>query len=284
MAYGRRSSYGKSATGTYRRNRFSTRSIVKAPYRKKTRYVAVARNVEKKYADQTMVSTAWLPETISYEATPGTPASAVVQGVKFMSQMRKATGTDGGNNLVSFVAGGSTTATRVGNKINAKWLDLGVTLEAAKSPVNQQGEQVNVEGSVGVAQYYMKTIYRLVIVKDMQANNPTNTVSWGNVFGAGTSGIDGTFFGATDKLDIPNMGRFRIIKDITVTLDADEPMKNVRMGCYPGQLRFNSANSAALTDKGYYLVIAQDVLGTANSISFVIPGNVRCGCRLTFTD
>ena len=159
-----------------------------------------------------------------------------------------------------------------------------MTLEAAKSPVDQNGEQVNVEGGVATAQYYMKTIYRLVLVKDMQANNPTNTVSWGNVFGAGTSGIDGTFFGATDKLDIPNMGRFRIVKDIVVTLDADEPMKNVRMGCVPGSLRFNSANSAALTDKGYYLVIAQDVLGSANSISYVIPGNVRCGCRLTFTD
>ena len=136
-----------------------------------------------------MVGITWLPEVISYEATP---VPAVVQGVKFMSQLRRSTGTDVGTNLVSIMAVGSTAITRTGNKINAKWLDLGVTLEAAKSPLNQQGEQVNMGGSVLNPAYYMKTIYRLVLVKDMQANNPTNIVGWNDVFGGGGSGIEGT--------------------------------------------------------------------------------------------
>ena len=176
--------------------------------------------------------------------------------------------TNYGTNLVSTVATGSTATTRTGNKINAKWLDLGVTLEAAKSRVNQQGEQENVEGVVVNPAYYMKTIYRLVLVKDMQANNPTNKVEWNEVFGRGGYGHDdGTYFGASDMLDIQNMTRFRIIKDITVTLDADDPMKNVKMGCSPGMIRYNSAGVTALTDKGFYWVVAQDVLGSANTIS-----------------
>lgn len=256
----------------------------KATYR---RYYLENREVEKKYTDLSLVSVTWLPEVIDYQANPPDGTRAV-QGVKYMSQFRRQHGDIGqpfGTNLVSIMSNGSTAITRTGNKINAKWLDLGVTLEAAKSPLNQQGEQVNVEGVVVNPAYYMKTIYRLVLVKDMQANNPTNRVEWSDVFGRGGSGHDdGTYFGASDMLDIPNMTRFRIIKDITVTLDADDPLKNVKMGCSPGMIRYNSAGFNALTDKGFHLVIAQDVLGTANTIGSVIPGIVRLGCRLTFTD
>ena len=254
----------------------------KATYR---RYYLENKEVEKKYGELTMVGVTWLPENVTYNTEP--PVSSAVQGVKYMSQLRRNVndGTTYGTNLVNVVATGSTATTRTGNKINGKWLDLGVTLEAAKSPLNQQGEQVNVEGVVVNPAYYMKTIYRLVLVKDMQANNPTNTVLWNEVFGRGGYGHDdGTYFGASDMLDIPNMTRFRIIKDITVTLDADDPMKNVKMGCSPGMIRYNTASVTALTDKGFYLVVAQDVLGSANTISYVIPGVIRVGGRLTFTD
>ena len=64
---------------------------------------------------------------------------------------------------------------------------MGVTLEAAKSPVQQFGEQSNPEGVVVTAEYYMKTNYRVVVVKDMQVNNNTGSISWGDVFGAGSS-------------------------------------------------------------------------------------------------
>lgn len=276
----------RSRRGMRRASSSRRRSGLKKVFRPRFATVGFVRDTEKKYADHSMVSVTWLPETVTYQANPPNGDMAV-QGVKYMSQLRKSTNDENfaGNNLVSIVGAGSTAVTRTGNKINAKWLDLGVTLEAAKSRVNQQGEQDNVEGVVVNPAYYMKTIYRLVLVKDMQANNATNTVGWSEVFGRGGSGLgDGTYFGAADKLDIPNMGRFRIIKDITVTLDADDPMKNVRMGCSPGMIRYNSAGYNALTDKGFYLVVAQDVLGTANTISYVIPGVIRCGIRLTFTD
>ena len=261
------------------------RSGLKKVFRPRFATVGFVRDTEKKYADESMVSVTWLPEVISYMAVPGNGAAPLVQGVKFMSQMRHSTRDDAvGNNLVSLVRAASSVTGRIGNKIDAKWLDLGVTLEAAKSPVDQGGEQWNVEGAVVKGTYYMKTAYRLVLVKDTQANNPTNSVGWDDVFGNAAVGIDGTYFGTADKLDIANMGRFRVIKDIRVTLDADDPLKNVKMGCSPGAIRYNGSNYGALTDKGFYLVIAQDVIGTASSIGSVIPGIVRCGCRLAFTD
>lgn len=275
----------RSRGGMRRRSSSRRRSGLKKVFRPRFATVGFVRDTEKKYADESMVSITWLPEVISYHANPGTGDAPLVQGVKFMSQMRHSTRAEAvGNNLVSLVGGGSSAVGRIGNKIDAKWLDLGVTLEAAKSPVDQGGEQVNVEGAVVKASYYMKTVYRLVLVKDTQANNPTNVVTWGDVFGAGLMSNEGTYFGASDKLNIGNMGRFRIIKDIKVTLDADDPLKNVKMGCSPGVIRFNSPNAWSLTDKGFYLVIAQDVIGTAKSISYCIPGIVRCGVRLTFTD
>lgn len=298
MAYGS-SAYRKNYARSYRRSRFGTRNTMARPYAKKatrrTRYVkrpafamaGYVKDIEKKYADMDWVSTDWLPQNITYETGPNTNTYNV-QGVKFMSNMRTAQGAATSQNLISYVNTGASVYNRIGNKIDGKWLDLGITLEAAKSPVDQGGEQVNPEGQVVTSQYYMKTNYRIVIVKDLQANNSTNTCTWGNVFGMGPSGADGGTgqgaFAANDKLDIPNMGRYIIMKDVRCTVDADTPLKNINIGCYPGPIRYNGAGYPGLTNKGYYLVIAQDVLGGANTLAYVIPGNVRCSARLTFTD
>ena len=115
--------------------------------------------------------------------------------------------------------------------------------------------------------YYMKTIYRLVLVKDIQANNPTNTVQWSDVFGRGGSGLDdGTYFGASDIFGYSKHDALSGIKDITVTLDADDPMKNVRM-----------RQGVSFSDR-------TGRVRDANTIGSVIPGIIRLGCRLTFTD
>lgn len=242
------------------------------------------KDTEKKYTDTILVGSSWITQIISYEAVPGTPGSAVVQGVKFMSNLKGASGTNASQNLLAGTPVGAEANKRIGNKIYARWLDLGITLEAAKSPVEQYGEQVNVEGGGGTAQYYMKTNFRIVIVKDKQVNNATNTILWGDVFGLGLDGLDSGTFASNDKLDIPNMGRFEIVKDVRCTVDAESPLKTLQIGCVPGSIRYNSGVAGALTSKGYYVLIGQDVLGTATSASFVIAGNVRVSSRLTFTD
>jgi len=240
--------------------------------------------MERKYSDKTFVSAAWLPQVISYEGTQGQPATLVTQGIKYTSQVRPATGILVGQNLVGYLAQNTTAAGRIGNKINGKWLNVGITVEAAKSPLNQGGEQVNAMGGSGATPaYYMKTNFRLVLVKDMQVNNSTNIIHWTDVFGTGDSGAE-TSFGANDKLEISNMGRFRIMSDRRVTVDGTDPLKNIQMGCAPGKIRYNSGTNSALTDKGFYLLVAQDVTGDANTIATVLPGTMRFTSRLTFTD
>jgi len=267
---GRRRSYSKMARRATRKLKFAT--------------VGYTRDLEKKYSDKTFVSVTWLPQVISYEETPGTPATLKTQGIKYMSQVRQATGTGATQNLVAYLAQGSGATGRIGNKINGKWLNVGVTLEAAKSPLNQGGEQVNAMGGGGsTPAFYMKTNFRLVLVKDMQVNNSTGTVSWTDVFGTGDAGLE-TSFGANDKLEIGNMGRFRIMSDRRVTVDGTDPLKNIQMGCAPGKIRYNGGSIGALTDKGYYLLVAQDVTGDANTIATVLPGTMRFTSRLTFTD
>ena len=268
---GRRRSYSKMARRATRKLRFAT--------------VGYTRDTERKYSDKTYVSVTWLPQAIGYEATPGTPTSMVVQGIKYMSQARPATGSGTAQNLVTGLAQGTSATGRIGNKINGKWLNVGVTLEAAKSPLNQGGEQMNNVGGGGASPaYYMKTNFRLVLVKDTQVNNSTNALGWVEVFGTGDSGANTTSFGASDKLDISNMGRFRILSDRRVTVDGTDPLKNVQMGCAVGTIRYNGGGEGSLTDKGFYLLVAQDVTGDANSIATVLPGSMRFTSRLTFTD
>ena len=268
---GRRRSYSKMARRATRKPRFAT--------------VGYTRDAERKYSDNTFVSVTWLPQVVSYEASQGQPASLVTQGIKYMSQVRPASGLSNSQNLVANLAQSTTATGRIGNKVNGKWLNVGITVEAAKSPLNQGGEQVNAKGGSGATPaYYMKTNFRLVLVKDLQVNNSINKVDWADVFGTGSSGTDGTSFGANDKLDIQNMGRFRIMSDRRVTVDGTDPLKNIQMGCAPGKIRYNGGAVGALTDKGYYLLVAQDVTGDADTIATVLPGTMRFTSRLTFTD
>ena len=290
-----KSGYRKGYSSSYRRSRFGARRFgafsLSTKRVARTRYVTRVNGGEKKYADQSWITYDWLPQIISYETVPGTPSSSVTQGMKFMSMIRQATvassavGSANNSNLVAWVAQGSTATSRVGNKVEGRWIDVGVTVEAAQSPVEQGGEQVNPEGAVTTPHYYMKTNYRIVIVKDLQVNNTTGNVTWADVFGGGSNGTEGTYFGSSDKLDIPNMGRFRVLSDVRCTLDGDTPLKNLRMFVRNiGSIRYNAGTSPSLTDKGYYVVIAQDVVGGASTTNFVIPGKVRIGTRFCFTD
>ena len=49
-------------------------------------------------------------------------------------------------------------------------------------------------------------------------------------------------------------------------------MKNIQLGFFPGAVRYNSSAVNALTDKGYYVLIAQDVLGTGDLSLELLPG------------
>jgi len=290
MAYGRRSIYRKSTAGSYRRSRFGTRSITKAPYRKKTRSyvkrprfatVGYVRDQEKKYCDKPMrITSTWAATGV--QVLDGT---GVVFGVKHTSGLMGSVGNV--TNLLSGVGGGSDATSRIGNKINVKYLQVGITLQAAKSAMPMGGEQENDEtpGAPGGVDEYMKTNFRIVLVKDLQANNNSNNISWDQVFGNAAAGNDNHALASNDMLEISNMGRFIIMKDMRMTLDAKEPLRSVNFiqrGI--GEVRYSSNSSTSLTNVGYHLLVGQDTIGTAVSVTRMKPSSLVANMRLCFTE
>jgi len=291
MAYGKRSIYRKSSAGSYRRSRFGTRSITKAPYRKKTRSyarkprfatVGYVRDQEKKYCDKPMrITETWVATNVTINGGLG----GEVYGVKHTAGL----GWNGViTNLLSGVVGGSDATSRIGNKINVKYLQVGMTLQAARSAMPMGGEQENNEtiGAEDGVDEYMKTNFRIVLVKDLQANNNSNTISWDQVFGNSDElGIDTAAMASSDMLEISNMGRFIIVKDMRMTLDANDPLRSVNFiqrGI--GEVRYSSNTSTALTNVGYHLLVGQDTVGTAVSATRLKPSPVMANTRLCFTE
>jgi len=289
MAYGKRSFYRKSTAGSYRRSRFGTRSITKAPYRKKTRSyvkrprfatVGYVRDQEKKYCDKAMyIGNGWDKRGIAAPG-PGGP----VFGIKHTGGMEGWMA--GGTNLLSGIGIGSDAASRIGNKINVKYLQIGMTLQAATGPLDNGGEQENNETtSAGIPTQYMKTNFRIVLVKDMQANNNSNLVKWDQVFGSGLGGDDLAVVASNDFLDITNMGRFIIMKDMRITLDADDPLRSVNFiqrGI--GEIRYSATGATSLTNVGYHLLVGQDTIGTAASVAKLKASPVMANTRVCFTE
>ena len=291
MAYGKRSIYRKSTAGSYRRSRFGTRSITKAPYRKKTRSyvkrprfaaVGYVRDQEKKYYDKTArITTTWAAKEVLSHVVGG---AGVVFGVKHTAGLLWY---DTMTNLIGGVPGGSSAYQRIGNKINVKYLQVGMTLQAARSAMPMGGEQENNEtaGLEGEVDEYMKTNFRIVLVKDLQANNNSNNISWDQVFGNSAGGDDNVAMASNDMLEISNMGRFIIVKDMRITLDAKEPLRSVNFiqrGI--GEVRYSTNSGTSLTNVGYHLLVGQDTIGTAVSATRVKPSPVLANTRLCFTE
>ena len=99
---------------------------------------------------------------------------------------------------------------------------------------------------------YMRTTYRMLLVKDLQVNSADAQVTWSQV-------MDTTNFqaGVHSELNVDNMGRFIILEDKMFTVDAQNPQKTVQFmvnGSKTGPVRYNGPVVNALTDKGLYVV------------------------------
>ena len=106
---------------------------------------------------------------------------------------------------------------------------------------------------------YMRTTYRMLLVKDLQVNSADAYVSWSQVMD--TSNFQA---GVHSELNVNNMGRFIVLEDKMFTVDAQNPQKTVQFmvkGSKTGPVRYNGPDATALTDKGLYVVWAAFTLG-----------------------
>ena len=273
---GRRRSYSKMARRAGRRMKFAT--------------VGFARNVEKKYFDKTY-------QANHGEAKAGGPAGAKASGVTYISNTwgTYSFGASGAsavtsNDMFKGLATGTTARTRIGNKIKVRYVKGAFTFTAAvlgdgaTSQRQQNGESLATLTSLAATQSYLRTTFRMVIVKDMQVNSTDTQVTWAQVFD--TTNLQA---GVHSELNVDNMGRFLVLGDKTFTLDAETPQKTLPFniaGNAVGSVRFNGPSDTALTDKGVYVVWSAFVMGVTDTMALAdidCPSPVGHS-RLCFTD
>jgi len=263
----------------------------KTGYRIKPRFATVgfARNVEKKYFDKTY--------TADYsEAQSGGPSSGKSNGVTYISSTWRtySFGASGAsvvttNDMFKGLATGTTARTRIGNKVKVRYVKGAFTFTAAvlgdgATAQRAQGGETLAAPSVAAAQSYLRTTYRMVIVKDMQVNSTEPQVTWAQVFD--TTGLQA---GVHAELNVDSMGRFAVLDDKIFTLDAETPQKTCTYtisGSTIGSVRYNGPSDTSLTDKGVYIIWAAFVMGVTNTMALAdidCPSPVGHS-RLCFTD
>ena len=132
---------------------------------------------------------------------------------------------------------------------------------------------------------YLRTTYRMVIVKDLQVNSTDPQINWAQVFETNTN----LSAGVHSELNVDNMGRFIVLEDKYFTLDADTPQKACPFminGSKIGSVRYNGPSDTALTDKGIYMIYAAYVMGVVSTVTpamINLPAVVG-NTRMCFTD
>lgn len=265
-----------------------------------------AIDTEKKYWDRNLIFANWLRTDLKY-IDPQELTATKNWGYKYTAGGTSATSGLAQRNLFVGITQGTTVSTRIGNRINVKYIKFSMIVEASMRTIDtdttewngthqdNNGELVtntteNLDNTT--RKVYQKTAYRIVLVKDTRYNNATNVVDWQEVFSSlNTGGIAGIAQPAScDNLNIENMGRFQILKDIRCVVDADDPMKTIawtQTGV--GPVRYNSGAGDALTNFGYYILLGCDIMDSfGKDPGFTVfgmrPGACRLSARICFTD
>lgn len=253
--------------------------------------VGFTRNVEKKYHDKTY-------QANSKEAATGNSGGANQSnnGVGYVSDTWGSYSFNGvespgasSNDILKGLETGTTARTRVGNKIRGCYIKGSFTFTAALGSVGQMDPNLGQGGESTFGplavnrQPYVRTTFRMVIVKDLQVNSTDVNVRWEDVFEQ-----SGKIGGVHSELNVDNMGRFIVLEDRIFDLDSDTPQKTVpfTIGANKiGSVRYNGSGANALTDKGIYVIYAAFVMGTFSTDLNVIQLPSPVGhTRLCFSD
>ena len=187
---------------------------------------------------------------------------------------------------------GTNATSRIGNVVNVKYVKGNITLTAntvsnsASGYENAQYGEAVLDDVDGTLIQYLRTTFRVVIVRDLQVNSAASEVTWNDVF----SNLNGTS-GVHSELNVANMGRFSVLMDKLVYLDADNPQKTMPFIFRNlGRVRYNGPQAdgaqSALTDSGLYIVwacLSAGVSGTTAAGNMSSKG-VNVNSRMCFTD
>jgi hypothetical protein len=285
---GRKRSGGRRSSRAGYRKSYSRKSLPKFAT------VGYTRNVEKKYFDMS-----WQGDV--FEKDVGNTGNVANNGWMFNSTTWKnypflsstAGAANYSNDLNKGVPSGATAQTRIGNVVKPIYYKGAMTFSAAEviadTTKSQNGESY-VDLATTPTRSYLRTTFRMVIVKDTQVNSIDNHLPWDTVFGPVSRGLGSVGVnGLHSELSIANMGRFFILEDRYFTLDADTPQKTIPWmvsGSKVGNVRYNGDAATALTDKGLYIIFSAFVMGAGGAITAAninLPSPVGHS-RFCFTD
>ena len=282
----------RKGSGAYGRKRTLTRRRRTCGFKKVSRprfaLSGFRKNVEKKYLDKTYQSD--MNETLSGNIDQTTKTN---NGVTVISNTwgqytfgQQTAPVAVSNDVLKGLGTGTTARTRIGNKVKVKYVKGAFTFNAAMIDTvvlrPQGGEAFAALATASKRWDYLRTTYRMVIVKDLQVNSTDTFVRWHQVFD--TSNQVG---GIHSELNVDNMGRFIVLEDKTFTLDADTPQKTLPFlisGSSIGSVRYNGPNESALTDKGLFVVWAAFVMGYNGTLAEIEVAPPVGHSRLCFTD
>lgn len=293
MTYGKRYTAKRYArrrsSFTTRRSRYTPVKKVGRTFTRLPRFATVGytRNVEKKYFDKTYQSNA--SEALTGQNTPlgnnGVTYISNLWGDYSFGTTQTIAGSQS-NDMLKGVATGTTARTRIGNKVKVEYVKGAFTFTAAttnETLVDQGGEGYTVLKSTTPRNNYLRTTFRMVIVKDLQVNSTDPQITWSQVFD--TTGLQA---GVHSELNVDNMGRFIVLEDKVFTVDADTPQKSLPFivrGSRIGNVRYNGPSATALTDTGLYVIWSAFVMGFTSQAQNTIELASPVGhSRLCFND
>ena len=253
----------RKGSGAYGRKRTVARRRGTAGFKKVSRprfaLSGYRKNIEKKYFDKALQGT-------FVEALVGNTTATRNSGVMYISNTwqdynfanTSIVPTAASNDFNKGLATGTTARTRIGNKIKPMYYKGSVTVTACTFDVGApNGNTMNGEADILVTAtnrlQYMRTTYRVVIVKDLQVNSTDTSVSWAQVFETNTNQTAGIH----SELNVDNMGRFIVLEDKLLSVDANNPQKTHSFhlsGSSVGNVRYNGPTATALTDRGVYVI------------------------------
>ena len=173
---------------------------------------------------------------------------------------------------------------RIGNKVKMNYAKGHLHSQQRMSLVRWSPKVVKQSHWKAIIQEdYLRTTFRMAIVKDLQVNSADAQVTWAQVFD--TTGMQA---GVHSELNVDNMGRFIVLEDKMFTLDGQNPQKTVPFmirGGSMGSIRYNGPTWQAFTDKGLYVVWAAFVMGVLVSATSMVNLASPVGhSRVCFTD
>nr|WCR62245.1 MAG: capsid protein [ssDNA virus sp.] len=305
MAYGNRRGFKSRRSSSfamrYRRRRatFSrtTRYSSRRPAKPRFAMMGYTRDMETKYHDRAIKGVTAIMDPIKDIGSPsnlGPPAgwstdshgwSQIMLGVPGSALVEPEFHNRAGN-LLTGIKCGTLMNERVGNLIDVKWMKIRCTFNAAAAFIGEEENNkndMNGEKILTGTQPYsdgvnsmVRTTVRMIVVQDTQVNSSDAYVWWNHVMEGWDSSQDGNYTSGMGSVHseprMAMMGRFKILSDRTLELDATKPQKTVTVMLRNiGKVRYAAPGPESYVSKGIWVIYSAMVGGNSAFIEEIPP-------------